>query len=364
MNFPIYHNKPTIGREEVEAVAGSLENLELTGGSKVGEFETAFSSRFVTPSVATSSGTSALHLALIALGITDKDEVILPSYTCLAVALPVLYQGALPVLADIGSDFNISTSDIREKITYKTKAVIVPHMFGYPADLDEIRELCDDKNIYLIEDCAQSIGAEYKGEKVGTLGDISIFSFYATKMISTIQGGMVCTNNSEWVRMIKDLRYHDQVRADEDLDPRLKYSYSMSDVGAAMGLVQLKRLDEFIGRRRAIAKIYGEELDDSVMKPVESEHRKHVFSRFVVRTRGRSEEIIAGLKRSNITCAMMHNPPLHRRVLVKKFNQGCRFPGVDEAIASAVSLPIYPSLTDEETQFVADKFNKILGSLF
>ena len=346
MNFPIYHNKPTIGREEVEAVAGSLENLELTKGSKVGLFETAFSSCFTMPSVATSSGTSALHLALIALGITDKDEAILPSYTCLAVALPVLYQQARPVLVDVTDDFNISPSDIRKKITDKTKAVIVPHMFGYPADLDEIRELCDDKNIYLIEDCAQSIGAEYKGKKVGTLGDISIFSFYATKIISSIQGGMVCTKNSDWIQTIKDLRYHDQVRADEDLDPRLKYSYSMSDVGAAMGLVQLKRLDEFIGRRRAIAKIYGEELDDSVMKPVESEHRKHVFSRFVVRTRGRSEEIIAGLKRSNITCAMMHNPPLHRRVLVNKFNPGRRFPNTDKIISSAVSLPIYPSLTE------------------
>ena len=144
------------------------------------------------------------------LGIADKDEVILPSYTCLAVALPVLYQQARPVLADVGSDFNISVDDIRKKITDKTKAVIVPHMFGYPADLDEIRELCDDKNIYLIEDCAQSISAEYKGEKVGTLGDISIFSFYATKIISTIQGGMVCTKNSDWIQTIKDLRYHDQ----------------------------------------------------------------------------------------------------------------------------------------------------------
>ena len=188
-NKIISHNKPTIGAEEIKAAADCIGNLELTMGTKVKEFEKAFTKYVGVNSVATSSGTSALHLALIATGISRNDEVIVPSYTCIAVALPVLYQQARPILADVRDDYNISVEDIKSKITDKTKAVIVPHMFGYPADLKEIKELCEEYNLYLVEDCAQAIGALYNGKKVGTIGDISIFSFYATKMITTIQGG-------------------------------------------------------------------------------------------------------------------------------------------------------------------------------
>ncbi len=356
----VQHNRPTVGAEEIKAAADCIGNLELTVGTKVREFENAFTNFIGTNAVATSSGTSAIHLALIAIGVSKNDEVIMPSYTCIAVALPVLYQQAKPILADACDDYNISVEEIRRKITKKTKAVIVPHMFGYPADLDEIKDLCEEKDIYLVEDCAQSIGALYSDKKVGTLGDISIFSFYATKMMTTIQGGMICTNNQDWIQIIKDLRYHDQCRSFEDTDPRLKYSYMMSDVGAAMGIVQLKKLDYLIKRRRTIASIYRERLTDMVVHPLESEEKKHVYSRYVIRTSFNPSVIIAKMRERNIICERMYVPPLHRRTLIRKFNGDAKFPKTEEILDSAVSLPIYPTLREEEAEYVANTLSKVI----
>lgn len=360
-NKVIPHNKPTISNEEIKAATDTLGNLELTVGTKVKEFEKAFSDYIGVNSAATSSGTSALHLALIAVGVSKNDEVIMPSYTCVAVALPVLYQQAKPILADAGDDCNISVEDVKKKITNKTKAVIVPHMFGYPADLNEIKEICDEKDLYLVEDCAQAISATYHGKKVGTIGDISIFSFYATKMMTTIQGGMVCTNNSDWVQIIKDLRYHDQCRSLEDTDQRIKYSYTMSDVGAAIGIVQLKKLDYFIKMRREIASIYREKLDDKmIMHPLESDEKKHVYSRYVIGTSYNPSTTIEKLREHNVICERMYVPPLHRRTLIKKFNNNRKFQKTEKILDSAISLPIYPSLGNEEAEHVADTFNEVV----
>ncbi len=358
----IQHNKPTLGRQEIEAVVNSLNNLELTIGNKVEEFETAFSKYLGINSVATSSGTSALHLALVALGISENDEVILPSYTCITVALPVLYQKAKPILVDVKDDYNISVDDIKSKITDKTKAVIVPHMFGYPADMDEIKEICNEKNVYLIEDCAHSIGAEHGNNKVGIFGDISIFSFYATKMITTIQGGMVCTKNFEINETIKELRDPDQYRSiEDDPDERLKYRYTMSDISGTMGIVQLKKINQFINRRREIAKIYRDTLTNLVNHPLEDNCRKHVYYRYVVRTKQKPKVIIEKMHTHGVDCAMMYTPPLHRRILLKKFNKNINFLKTEEIINSAISLPIYPLLTDEEVLHAADVFNKVVN---
>jgi perosamine synthetase len=362
MKTLVTHSKPTIGVEEIKAAVDTLSNLELTVGTKVEEFENAFYDYVGVNAAATSSGTSALHLALIAIGVSKNDEVIIPSYTCVAVAFPVLYQQAKPILADVSDDYNISIKDIKKKITDKTKAVIVPHMFGYPADLEEIKEICEENGIYLVEDCAQSIGATYNAKKVGTFGDISIFSFYATKMMTTIQGGMVCTNNSDWIQIIKDLRYHDQCRSFEDTDPRIKYSYMMSDVGAAMGIVQLKKLDYFIKRRREIASIYREKLNnDKIIHPCESSEKRHVYSRYVIKIPYPSLAVIGKLREQNVICEVMHMPPLHRRALLKEFNKDAEFPKAEEIINFTVSLPIYPSLKDEEAEYVADAFNKVVN---
>lgn len=360
----IPHNQPEIGDEEIKNVVETLRNLELTVGTKIKEFESDFSRYIGRSAIATSSGTSALHLALIALGISENDEVILPAYTCVTVPLPVLYQRARPILADIDDDFNISVEDIKNKITDKSKAVIVPHMFGYPADMDEIGELCVENDLYLIEDCCQSIGSEYKKSKVGSIGDISVFSFYATKVITSIQGGMVCSDNPEWNSTIEDLREPDQYRSmEEELDDRLKYRYTMSDVEAAMGIVQLNKLNDFINRRRKIATIYRSILADTVKSPVENSDKKHIYSRYVVKTPYISSKIIEELKKYNIMCTVMHIPPLHKRSILNKYNTNQKFPKTDEIVNSSISLPIYVSLSDEEVMYVADTLNTVIGGI-
>lgn len=362
MSSLIPHNKPTIETEEVKAVANTLANLELTIGTKVDEFEKLFSRYIGINSVSASSGTSALHLALNSIGVSEEDQVIVPSYTCIAVALPVLYQQAHPILVDVDDDYNISFEEVKKNITDKTKAVIVPHMFGYPADLHEIKELCTEKDIYLVEDCSQSIDAHYKGKKVGTIGDISVFSFYATKMITSIKGGMICSENEEWIEEIKDLRYHDQCRSLEDTDTRIKYSYMMSDIEASVGIVQLSKLQKFINKRRKIAKMYDEGLfNEEINIPFESTIKKHVYSRYVIRTPHDPSKIIERMKNKNIICERMHIPPLHKRALFYKYNKSKEFINTDKIVSSAISLPIYPTLSDEKVNYIIDSFNEIRG---
>jgi perosamine synthetase len=357
----IPHNKPAIDSEEIKSAVEAMFNLELTTGKIVTEFESRFVQFSGMHSAATSSGTSALHLALIALGISENDEVILPAYTCVTVSLPILYLRAKPILADINDDYNISVEDLKAKITDKTKAVIIPHMFGYPADMDEIREICDCKGIYLVEDCCQSIGAEYKKKKIGSIGDISIFSFYATKVITSIQGGMVCSKNPEWNSTVKDLRDPDQYHSiEEDLDDRIKYRYTMSDVEAAIGIVQLKKLDEFIRSRRKISLMYRSMLSDMVKSPIEEPDKKHIYSRYVVKTPFNAHKIIERMKKSNIMCTVMHIPPLHKRSTIKKYNSDIHFPKTDEIVNSSISLPMYVSISEEKIACVTDTLNNIL----
>lgn len=349
----IPHNKPTIEKEEIDAVVNALSNAELTLGTKVLEFEDIFSKYIGLESVASSSGTSSLHLALIAMGVGIGDEVILPSYTCAAVAYPVLYQQAKTVLVDVNCDFNLNACSIKNNINDKTKAVIVPHMFGYPADIQTIKEICDDKGVFLIEDCAQSLGALYDGKKVGTFGDISIFSFYATKLITSIQGGMLSTNNKEWIETVRDIRYHDQMCSTDDI--RLKYSYMMSDVNASVGIEQLKKLNSFIERRREIANIYRDKIL-SVKHPDEAFNKKHVYSRYLVNT-DHKDKIIQKLIENNINCTTMHSMPLHRRTIFS--NHHNHFLNTDGIINTSLSLPIYPTLKDEDVLYISDMFNKI-----
>jgi len=354
LNIP--HNKPTIGKEEIHAVSRLMEKTELTMGERVIEFEKKFSKFIGLPSAAVSSGTAALHLALIALDVGEQDEVILPSYTCASVGMPILYLKARPVFGDLGEDYNILPEEIKKRITEKTKAVIVPHMFGYPADIEKIKEICEDRGIFLIEDCAQSIGALYKNKKVGTFGDVSIFSFYSTKMITSIQGGMISSGDAGLVEDIKDIRFPD-MRYFEG-DKKIRYSYMMSDISAAVGIVQLAKLNSFAKKRRKIASIYRENIEN-VIHPEEESNKKHVFSRYVIRTKKDPEILIEKMKNEGITCERMHVPPLHVRNV---FNQGDRISlkRTEKIARSALSLPIFPSLTDRDAVEISGKLNMVI----
>lgn len=366
----IPHNMPNNGADEINAVIECLQNNTLTSGEIVGKFEMEFSKYLGMNSIATSSGTHSLHLSLLALGIKCGDEVIIPTLTCPTVALPILYQNAKPQFCDVGDDFNISVEYLETMCVENTKALIVPHMFGYPAKLNEIREFCDDHNIYLVEDCAQSIGAEYNNKKVGTFGDISCFSFYATKMISSIKGGMVCTNDSVILENLNQLIFLDDHKNEDlknhnnfcsSLNRKLPaiYKYSMSDIEAAFGRVQLNKLDSILSARRKIAKCYINELENCDVT-LEDNVRKHAYMRFVIETGQCNSNLVKELTCRQISSTIIHAPLLHQRRLFGTYAHGQIFPNAETKIEKMLSLPIFPSMSADQLDYVITNLNNIL----
>jgi len=338
----ICHSKPSIGERELGAVGEVLKSGFIAQGKTVAAFEAAFaayiSRRYA---VAVNSGTSALHLSLLALKVGAGDEVIVPSYVCTAVLNAVYYTGAIPRVVDItGSDFNISPQSVRKNICRRTKAVIVPHMFGLAADMDELLRL----GVPIIEDCALSVGATYRGRKTGSFGQASVISFYATKVITTAEGGMVLTDNPRIRSFIADLREYDNKKS-----YRLRYNYAMPDISAAMGITQLRRLGGFILRRQKIAKMYNKALQESgLILPPAPPDRRHTYFRYVVRKEKGAGGFLRRLWGLDIEAKRPVYKPLHEYLRLS----GKNYPHTRAAYASAVSLPIYPELTDSQAASV------------
>ena len=340
------HSRPTIDREDIKAVTEVLASGHISQGEKVKEFETRLA-KFVGTKygIAVSSGTSAIHLALTSLNVGPKDEVIIPSYVCASPYMATLHAGAIPKIVDIRpSDFNIYATTLKKGVTHKTKAIIVPHMFGTPAELDELLDL----GFPIIEDCAQSLGAEYKKRKVGSFGRLSVFSFYATKMITTGEGGMVLTNDHKIYNKIMEVREYDKKPLNT-----IRYNYKMSDIQAALGLSQLKKLSYFIKRRREIATIYNKQLSEyNVTLPRTAPHKRSVFYRYVVMV-NRLDHIQKMAKKSGIMCEKPIWKPLHKSL------PSTKCPNSDHAYNHALSIPLYPSLTEEEVEYVVKKLREV-----
>jgi dTDP-4-amino-4,6-dideoxygalactose transaminase len=333
------HSRPAIDQNDIAAVAQVLTSGNISQGAKVKEFENGLAKYVGTRyAIACSSGTAALHLALLGLGVKAGDEVVIPSYVCASPYFATLHADAKPRIVDIDqADLNICAETIKTRLARKVKAIIVPHMFGNPAELGSLLEL----GIPLIEDCAQSLGAEYKNRKVGSFGDLSVFSFYATKMITTGEGGMVLTNNSEFYARIIEARDYDK----KPLIPA-KYNYKMTDFQAALGLSQLRKLQQFINRRRQIASLYAEQFSQyRIALPGENTHKKPVFFRYVVLTE-KEGLIRKEAKKRGVICEKPVWKPLHRDL------PNLKCPNSDYAHAHALSIPLYPSLREEEIEHV------------
>jgi perosamine synthetase len=342
----ITHSKPTIDQDDIKAVTEVLASGKIAQGQKVKEFEHKVAHFVGTKyAVACSSGTSALHLALIGLGIRSGDEVIMPSYVCSSPFLATMHAGAIPRIVDIDiSDFNICARTAKIQLSSKTKAIIVPHMFGTPAELDELREL----KVPIIEDCAQSLGAQYKNNKVGSIGELSTFSFYATKMITTGEGGMVLTDNNEFYEKVFEARDYDG----KPLSP-IKYNYKMTDFQAALGLSQMSKLQSFIARRRKLASLYNQRLLQCGVEPPHLRHDiKSVFYRYVVLI-DNVDVARSMAKGNNINCERPVFRPLHRSLAISE----C--PSSDHAHDHALSIPIYPSLNDDQAEYLIEKLSDI-----
>jgi dTDP-4-amino-4,6-dideoxygalactose transaminase len=338
----IPHSRPTLTKENISAVSRVIKSGFISQGEAVERFESELAKYIgVKGGVAVSSGTSAIHLSLIALGVKEGDDVAMPSYVCPALLNAINYIGAKPLLIDINPDtYNISPSDLKRKLTKKARAVIVPHIFGLPADIEEIMAI----GIPVIEDCAQSVGAKYKGKRVGSFGHCSIFSFYATKVMTTGEGGMVASNSDKILEKVRDLR-------DYDHKPNyiVRYNYKMTDIQAALGISQLKRLDSFIAKRRKIAKLYNKKFSDlGIAIPKANSESGHIYFRYVIKKSGQWS-VVSGQKleddlrffvNNGVKCMRPLFKPVHRYLKLKGFAE------TDRAWNELISIPIYPSLTD------------------
>lgn len=333
----IPHSRPTLGVEEKEAVLAVLESGQIAQGEKVMEFEKAFCGLTGRGyAIAVSSGSAALQLSFLALGISKGEEVIVPSYTCVALLHALDSVGALPVIVDIDlEDFNLSVSEVKKKIRRKTKAIVVPHAFGLPAQVDKLGEF----GVPLIEDATQALGARVKERPVGSFGTVSLFSFYATKMITTGEGGMVLTDFPRLAERLHDLRDYDKKET-----YRFRTNSKMTDLEAAMGLVQIKKLPQFLKRRRELAAEYREALGGSgIVFPTDVDGRQHAFFRYVVRIPKRKKEFMRQLLSSGVEVKEPIFKPLHQYLDLAD----SKFPFTRQAMRESCSLPIYPLLSDE-----------------
>jgi perosamine synthetase len=359
---------PSIGEKEVQRVVECLKSTWISGISKyVEEFEEAFAKYCNCKyGVATNSGTTALHLALATLNIKPGDEVIIPTFTMIATANAVTYTGAKPVLVDADENtWNLDTSKIEDKINEHTKAIIVVHTYGHPADMDPIIELAEKYNLYVIEDAAEAHGAEYKGKRVGSIGDIGCFSFYANKIITTGEGGMVVTNNEELAEKARWLRAHAFGRYGKHFyHEALGFGYRMSGLQAALGLAQLERIDEFVLIRRNNAKLYNSllsELGEKITLPPEAPWAKNVYWMYSILIEdnfGMSrDELMKRLESEGIETRTFFYP-IHVQPIYAKQYQEESFPVADELSRKGINLPSGNNLTADEIEYVCQCIKK------
>ena len=342
--------RPDVGAEELAAVAEVLESGQLTMGPKVGELEGLLAEACgVTHAVAVSSGTAALHLAVLALGIGPGDEVIVPAYTFPATANAVELCGAKAVLVDVDPDtFNVEPARVYEAVTPRTKAVLVVHLFGRPADWESLQTAVPP-GVALLEDAAAALGARWQGMPCGGLGVIGCLSFHPRKIVTTGEGGAVTTNVEEYADTVRRLRHHGiSSRGDVDIVAP-GFNYRLSDILCAVGIPQVERLEQLLQGRERAASIYAERLEHLVQTPSAAEGDRHGWQAYVVQVDHR-DEILGALRAEGIE-AQIGTYALHR---LSAYSDQGPFPGADRAFERALALPFSTTLTEEEAERVVD----------
>ncbi len=369
--------KPYLTIDEAQSAYDTILTGWVTQGPRVEEFENKFCEYTGAKyAAAISNCTTALHLSMIIAGIGKDDEVICPSMSYIATANCIKYVGAKPVFAEIDPDnYNIDIKHVKKLITDKTKAVIIVHQIGMPADTDDFKKLCDEQNLKLIEDAACAAGSSYKGKKIGSHSDIVCFSFHPRKVITTGEGGMITTSNPDYIKRIKLLRQHgmsvnDRIRHEsgkllfED-HLELGYNYRMTDIQAAIGIRQLEKLDWIINERRKIALRYIQELKDieCIKLPVEKEGYFSNYQSFSIYLKkycpvGRDELmqklLDAGIStRRGVTTS-------HRETAYKSEYKNLHLPVSEDAADNSIMIPLYIPMSDEDIDLVISKLKEFL----
>lgn len=367
--------RPDITDDEIREVSEVLKSGYLTTGPKVYEFERCIEDYIGegTSALALNSCTAGLFLSLLDCGIGPGDEIILPTWTFAATGHVVIWTGAKPVLCDIDADsLNIDPEKLRLLITPKTKAIMPVHFAGYPCEMDEILNLAKKNGLVVIEDAAHAIGTQYKGSKVGSLGDITAFSFYATKNLTCGEGGMLVSRDAGKIERIRKMsyfginkeafkRYTDTGNWYYEIEG-MGYKYNMDNIHAAIGLMQLKRLDVMNKRRRKIASIYKQNLDSSIRFSTDDANNYHTYHLFTIRIDRNTitrDDLVKGLKAQNIGTSV-HFIPLHRHPYYKDFADNKRFPVADSVFEEVVSLPMFPGMSDDDVYYVIENVNRLI----
>jgi len=366
--------EPVIGEKELEYVVDCMKtNWISSKGKYIEEFEGRFAEYCDCKyGVTTTSGTTAIHLALGSLGIKKGDEVIVPSFTMIGSVFPIIYCGAKPVLVDAEPEtWNIDVNKIEEKITDRTRAIIPVHIYGHPCDMDPIMKLAKKHDLYVIEDAAEAHGAKYKGKKTGGIGHIGCFSFYANKIITTGEGGMVVTNDEEIAERAKSLRnlsFPKEKRIYQH--PEVGYNYRMTNIQSAIGLAQLEKIEELIERRRKNAHLYNSLLKDvdGITLPIEKEWAKNVYWMYSILIEDEygisRDELMERLMKKGIDTRTFFIP-MHQQVVFEnmKLFKGERYPVAEELSRKGMYLPSSSGLKEEEINFVCNEIKKIIRGI-
>jgi len=352
--------KPIFDEEMKQAALGALEHDRYTKGENVFKFEEEFARYIgVKYAVSTNSGTAALHIALIALGLKPGDEVVTTPLSFIATANSVIHAGAIPKFADIRfEDYGMDPALVSEAISDRTRALLPVHLFGYPADLDGLREVHDSKGLSLVEDACQAHGAVFKGRQVGSFGDVGCFSFYPSKNLWVPgDGGMAATNDEDLARVMEKLA--DCGRISHYEHDMIGYTYRLSSVNAAIGRIQLRRLDELNSRRRQIADQYTDllhELDDIRLPPRGDSEIRPVYHQFVLLAKHR-DALKEWLENHGIQCGIHYPIPIHLQPVYRKlfgYVDG-DYPLSEEFSTKCLSIPMHPFLGVDDVRYTCEQ---------
>lgn len=370
--------KPYLGKEEAQGAYDTILTNWVTQGPRVQEFEEKFAAYVGSKyAVALSNCTTALHLAMIVAGIKEGDEVICPSMSYIATANSIKYVGAVPVFAEVESEtYNLDVKHAEKLITPKTKAILIVHQIGLPADIDAFKAICEKHNIKLIEDAACAAGSAYKGKKIGSHSDLVCFSFHPRKVITTGDGGMVTTNNEEYYNRLKLLRQHgmsvnDRVRhssAKVIMEDHLEvgYNYRLTDIQAAVGIKQLEKLDWIIAERRKIAQRYQDAFKniDFIRLPLEPEGYFTNWQSYVLYLKPNSP-----VKRNDLMQQLLDKGistrrgimTAHRETAYKNYRLRVPLPVSEDASDNSIVLPLFVPMTDEDVNTVISNVKAVLN---